>query len=166
VDSKKDEKVLVCDDDDQFRASMRKVLEREGYCVAVASNGKEAIEKSKELYYDLLILDIRMPDMDGIEALKQIREIHGDRPSAVIIVTGFASEDAPVEALRMGVSDYLVKPFDMSDFLHSVNKNIELVSALKDREYFYKRLLEKNEQVKLTETELSELKKRLENHSI
>ena len=104
--------------------------------------------------------------MDGIEALKQIREIHGNHPTAVIIVTGFASEDAPVEALKLGASDYLVKPFDMSDFLHSVNKNVELVTALKDREYFYRRMLDKSEQVKLSESELKELKKRLKDHSI
>jgi DNA-binding response OmpR family regulator len=154
-------KILICDDDDQFRQSMQKILEKDDYNVTVAANGIEAIERAKELCYDLIIMDIRMPDIDGIETLKKIRDIQGDRPSEVIVVTGYASEDAPIEALKLGVSDYLVKPFDMQVLLNSVKKNIELVSALKDREYFYRRLLQKSEQIELTNSEISRLKSSL-----
>ena len=166
MNSKKDEKILVCDDDDTLRVTMERLLTKQGYKVTAVSNGKAALEESGKASYDIIVLDVRLPDMDGIEVLKTIKEIYGVRPIAVIVVTGFASEDAPVEALRLGASDYLIKPFDMSDFLHSVKKNLELVTALKDREYFYMRLLEKSEQVKLTESELIELKKRLGEHNI
>ena len=161
MSKRKDEKILVCDDDNQFRQTVCKLLESEGYHVVAASSGKEAIEKAKELYYDLVVMDVRMPDIDGIETLKKIREIHGDHPTAIIVVTGFASEDAPIEALKLGASDYILKPFEMSDFLHSVNRNLEVVTALKDREYFYRRMLAKSEQLQLTENEIKELRKQL-----
>ena len=160
------EKILVCDDDNQFRGSIYKILEKEGYDVAEASVGKQAVEMSKNTNFDIIIMDIRMPDMDGIDTLRQIKEIQGNRPCAIIIVTGYASEYSSIEALKLGASDYLIKPFEMSDFMNSLNKNIKYITVLKDREYFYRRMLEKSEQLKLSEKELNELKKRLTEHDI
>ncbi|MDQ7822636.1 MAG: response regulator [Candidatus Eremiobacteraeota bacterium] len=116
-------KILVVDDDPSMRDTVTVVLEDEGFDVIAAANGFEAIEKIKESSFDLLICDIRMAGMDGLETLAALRKSQPELRS--IIMTGYASEEDPVRAIKLGVDDYLYKPFDAQEFLKSVRKSIE-----------------------------------------
>lgn len=105
--------ILVADDDRVLLELLDKVLRKLGFQVALAKNGKEAIDIVQKATPDVVLLDINMPGMDGIQALKEIKEQDAD--IEVVIITGYASLDSAVEALKYGVSDYLRKPFDRLD---------------------------------------------------
>lgn len=94
------------------------LLENEGYNVAAAETGERALELARDHYYDLVLCDVRMPGMNGIEAIGHLKDSIAD--AYFMVMTGYASEDAPVEALRLGVDDYLNKPFDLPLFLEKV----------------------------------------------
>ncbi len=154
----KSEKILVCDDNEEMLRTMCKALEEQGYQVTDTSCGKDAIEEIKNGYYELVILDIRMPDMDGIQVMEQIREIQTEKSSNIIIVTGYASEDTPIKALRLGAADYIMKPFELDEFIHSIEQNMKLIRATKDKEFFFDKMVEKSNELKLTKQELAKLR--------
>jgi len=104
-------KVLMVDDEEQFRATTSKILTRRGYETTVAESGEEAIEILKTSPQDVVILDIRMPGMDGHEALAQIKEIDPD--VRVIMLTGHGGGESAKESLEHGAFDYLNKPCDI-----------------------------------------------------
>jgi putative two-component system response regulator len=115
-------KILVVDDELGPRESLRMIL-RDDYHVETAATGKQAIELIKSADYDLVILDIRMPEMSGIELLKVIREI---TPSTeVIMITAYASIETATEALRLGAIDYLIKPFEISSVREVIGKGLQ-----------------------------------------
>lgn len=112
--------ILLVDDDELVRQSLEMLLTHEGFAVRSASGGRQALELARLQLFDLVVCDVRMPDMDGLETVAALRE---HLPEAhFMLVTGFASEDAPVEALRLKVDDYLRKPFDLSHFLGRVRQ--------------------------------------------
>ena len=104
-------KVLMVDDEEQFRATTSKILTRRGYETTVAESGEEAIEILKTSPQDVVILDIRMPGMDGHEALAQIKKI--DPAVRVIMLTGHGGGESAKESLEHGAFDYLNKPCDI-----------------------------------------------------
>lgn len=115
--------ILVIDDDALVLKTIRKLLEREGYSVETAKSAREAIEKLSAQGFNLIVCDVRMPEMDGIEFLEEIKK--GNKPQIPIIyITGYASEEAPIKALRLGAKDYVLKPFDMDKLLESVKNNL------------------------------------------
>ena len=117
--------ILVIDDEELVIESLRRLLKREGYEVVVALNGKEAIQKVKEINFDLIVSDIRMPGMDGVEIIKNIREYlkQGKKePIPEILITGYASEESFKRAQELKVADYIYKPFDIVDFLNIIKK--------------------------------------------
>jgi len=153
------ERILICDDDPTLRRTIVKVLEKKNYSVTACENGSEALDSVEKGFYDLILLDIRMPDMDGIEVLEKIRSIQsGSNNSAIIIITGYASEDAPIKAIKLGASDYIKKPFDLQTFLMSIERNISLVRANKEKDFFFQQMVEKSRQLKLNEKEIQRLK--------
>lgn len=103
--------VLVCDDDDLLLDLLKFRLSAKGYEVRTARNGKEAIERASGETPDAIVLDAMMPVMDGYEVLRQIREAPHMRHLPVIMLTARKGEKDVVEALRLGASDYLAKPF-------------------------------------------------------
>jgi CheY-like chemotaxis protein len=103
-------KVLMVDDEEQFRATTKKILDKRGFDTIVAESGEEAIDKVKE-NPDVVILDIKMPGIDGHEALKQIKKLKPDLP--VIMLTGHGALPSAREALATGAFDYLSKPCDI-----------------------------------------------------
>ncbi|MDY6970715.1 MAG: response regulator [Thermodesulfobacteriota bacterium] len=103
-------KVLMVDDEDQFRATTKKLLNRRGFETILAASGKEAIAKLQK-DPDVVVLDIKMPDMDGHQALKEIKKRYPDLP--VIMLTGHGARPSAREALVEGAFDYLSKPCDM-----------------------------------------------------
>ena len=120
-------RVLICDDAMFMRMMLKDILSKNGYeVVGEAANGKEAIDKYIELRPDLVLLDITMPEMDGIEALKKIKMIE---PKAKIIMCSAMGQQAMViEAIQNGAIDFIVKPFQQNRVLESLEK---LTSGLK-----------------------------------
>ena len=113
-------KILVVDDVEEIRQLLFNLLEFEEYHVELASNAEEALEKIQEADFDLIISDIMMPGMDGFELLKKIRTMGVE--TAVIFITGYGSVDAAVEAIKLGVVDYIEKPFNIGQFKNLVSK--------------------------------------------
>ncbi len=107
------EKILVVDDEEGMREFLTYMLEGESYKVSTASNGLEALEKLHQEEFALVLADIKMPGIDGLEMLRRIKEI--DEQTVVIIMTAYASLDTAIKAIKFDAEDYLVKPFPDTD---------------------------------------------------
>ena len=118
-------KVLIVDDEDQFRKTTKKLLEKRGFQTILAENGYEAIEKAKEKP-DAVVLDIKMPGMDGQEVLKEIKKISSELP--VIMLTGHGGLDSAQESLGDGAFDYLLKPCDINLLTSKIKEAVKLGS--------------------------------------
>ncbi len=115
---KKSGKILILEDDDALRELLADVLQDEGREVIAVSCGESAMEAAASELLDLVILDVRMPGLDGLDTLSLM---HGQlRGASTLVITGYASEDDSIRALRLGVADYLKKPFELSNFLQKV----------------------------------------------
>lgn len=110
--------ILLVDDDDTLRQSLLMLLQSEGHEVTEAADGETALEQARRHYFDLVLCDVRMPGIDGIETISRLRESIDD--AHFVVMTGYASEEAPIKALRLGVDDYLTKPFDIAVFLEKL----------------------------------------------
>ena len=112
--------ILVVDDDADMRAWLKEDLDREGFLVETAAGGRLGVERVREGGIDLVVSDVRMPDLDGLDMLREIREVE---PSPfVIIVTGFGSIDTAIRAVKLGAYDYITKPFKIDQLLLSIDK--------------------------------------------
>lgn len=121
-------KILVVDDEELVSGSLKVLLKKEGYNVTIAKSGTEAIEKVKAADFDLIISDIRMPEMDGIETIKQIRtylEKANKKTIPEVLITGYADIDKYEKGMDLEVIDCLYKPFENNEFLSIVRKNIK-----------------------------------------
>lgn len=108
-------RILIVDDTLFMRVKLRGLLEKSGYqVVGEGANGREAVEKYKELRPDIVLLDITMPEMDGISALKEIKAF--DAKATVVMVSALGQESFVMEAIRSGARNYLVKPFEENKF--------------------------------------------------
>lgn len=123
--------VLVVDDEGANRYSVSKTLQRVGYVVDEAASGEEALEQITKQEFDVVLTDIRMAGIDGIELLRRIKDASPD--AIVILMTGYASLGTAVEALRLGAHDYLIKPSSSQDIRSSVSRGIERARNLKRR---------------------------------
>jgi two-component system, chemotaxis family, chemotaxis protein CheY len=112
--------ILVVDDAAFMRMMIRDILSKEGYSIREAINGADAVEKFAETRPDLVTLDVTMPEMDGIEALRAIREIDPD--ASVLMVSAMGQQALIVEALEAGATDFLIKPFQPTKVLETVKK--------------------------------------------
>jgi two-component system, NtrC family, response regulator HydG len=112
--------ILIVDDNIEFCENVRDIVELRGFGVVTASDGIEAVRKAKETKPDLVIMDIRMPKMDGVTAFRQIKEISPGTP--VILVTAYAGDSVIEDALREGVFGCLSKPVDFDELFDIVNK--------------------------------------------
>ncbi len=155
------ERILIVDDDELLLRSIKMLLWNENYSVASANTGEEALGKIKEEPFDVMVIDIRMPGLDGIEVLKKVKEIYGDdSESQVIIMTGYASEDAPIKAIKYGAVDYIMKPFETADFLHSIKRALELLKLKKEKTEYIKQLEDTNKKLETALRELRHMKGR------
>jgi two-component system response regulator HydG len=112
--------ILIVDDEQSHRLMLRAHLEGEGFQIVEASDGHEAVDRVNERGVDLVLMDIRMPTMDGIEALKRIKE--ATAATQVIMMTAYGSINSAVEALKAGATDYLTKPLDMDELIFKAKK--------------------------------------------
>jgi DNA-binding NtrC family response regulator len=124
------DRILVADDDAVIREGLRRVLSAEGYEVEVVSNGRAALERLEQKRFKLLVTDLKMPGMSGLQVLKAIRNCQPELP--VILITGYAAIDNAVEAMKNGATDYLSKPFANDELISKVKNAIESRAVLID----------------------------------
>jgi len=116
-------RILVIDDDESVRKVLAMALEDKGYIVDVAKDGKEAIRKSNATFYNLALVDIRLPDMDGVALLTAMKET---TPKMVkIILTGYPSLENAIEAVNKGADSYILKPVNMEKLLSTVEEHLK-----------------------------------------
>ena len=137
-------KILIIDDDPSIRNMLAIVLKKSGYEVTLTDSGKAALDRLKKETFELIISDIKMPDINGIDLLKKIKSIHREIP--VIMITAFASANDAVDAMKLGAEDYITKPFNLDELKIIIDRavykrnmekeNIQLKSRLTDKEKF------------------------------
>lgn len=118
-------RILLIDDDPLVLKSVLNALQTQGYEMRGFKNGSEAVRAFKSEKFDLIVTDVRMPVQDGIKTLRQIRDYEKENKlfsTPVIIITGYASEDVPLDAIELGAAGYVLKPFDFDRFLLTVKK--------------------------------------------
>ncbi|HLA96291.1 MAG TPA: response regulator [Pyrinomonadaceae bacterium] len=128
--------ILIVDDEQSYRQLLTLVFEGDGHAIRTATNGREALELVKAEPADVIISDVRMPDMDGIELLRASREHQPD--IGVILMTAFASVETAREAFKLGADDFIQKPFDVEELKLLVKKALEK-QALVDENRAFKR---------------------------
>jgi len=127
------EKILVVDDERLIRQSLEKGLTVQGYTVFSAGDGKTALRLAEEESLDLIVLDLKLPDLNGIEVLKGLRELEKDMP--VLVITAYGSIDTAIQAIRAGAYDYITKPFDLEALLLSISQALEASRLKKEVTY-------------------------------
>lgn len=138
------EKILVADDEQSMREFLDIMLRKEGYKVTLASNGEEVLKLIEKDIFDLVLLDIRMPRIDGLSALKRIKSVSPD--TIVIMITAYASADTAIRAMKEGAYDYIIKPFKIEEIKLIIknalekknlqNENTLLKKVVRDRFHF------------------------------
>jgi DNA-binding NtrC family response regulator len=124
-------RILVVDDDESIRNTMKTILEDEGYLVDVAATGNEALRKTDKLTYNIAMLDIRLPDMEGVELLKLMKDTVPKMRK--IMVTGYPSMQNAIAALNKSADAYLVKPINVEKLLSIVKEQLKIQES--EREY-------------------------------
>ncbi len=145
-------RILVVDDDENIRDSLAAILRDEGYLVDLAANGNEAIQKADAAIYKVALIDIRLPDMEGVDLLTRMRDTvpHVRK----IMVTGFPSTQNAIAALNKKADAYLVKPVDVEKLLETVREQLKLqenekkFSQQKIAEFIETRVRELNDPLK------------------
>ncbi|MBS7614137.1 response regulator [Candidatus Bathyarchaeota archaeon] len=119
----KKKNILIVDDDETILDVIKDILELKGYSVDTARTGREAIQKTKAKYYNLALLDIKLPDMEGTNLLSKI---HRDIPKMMkIMITGYASLENAVDSLNLGADAYLMKPVETEKLLRTVEEKLK-----------------------------------------
>lgn len=112
--------ILIVDDEEGLREGLSRLLEGEGYAIVAAETGEEALQILQQSHIDLVLTDMRMPGMSGIDLLKKIRESYGEL--GVIILTGYGQIESYIEAMNSGAIEYVSKPFKVNELKFIVNK--------------------------------------------
>ena len=116
-------RILIVDDDESIRRTLAAILEDQGYIVDTAENGREAIEKSNTKFFNLALVDIRLPDMERIKLLTAMKET--TPPMVKIIITGYPSLQNAMEAVNKGADAYILKPFNIDDVLSTIKEHLK-----------------------------------------
>jgi DNA-binding NtrC family response regulator len=116
-------RILVIDDDENIRKVLETILEDEGYIVETAETAKKGIEKSEKAFYNLALIDVRLPDMEGIELLLKLRSTKPKMRK--IIVTGYPTLQNAVAAVNKGADAYVMKPFEVEKILQTIREQLK-----------------------------------------
>jgi two-component system response regulator AtoC len=143
--SKKSTRILIVDDEEIVRESLSGWLEKDGYTIGTAGDGPSALQAMEAQPWSILLVDLKMPGMDGLEVLRRVKETHPE--AAVVVMTAYATVDTAVNAMKLGAFDYIVKPFDPEEVSLMVEKivaqqdlvreNVILRKALKKEYRFH-----------------------------
>jgi DNA-binding NtrC family response regulator len=116
--------ILIVDDDRSLLGSLAQILQLEGYGVETVESGREAIEKSKSRFYDLALLDIRLPDMEGTELLAKLNDT--SPPMIKIVVTGYPNIQNATDSLTLGADAYMIKPVNPETLLRTIQEKLRV----------------------------------------
>jgi DNA-binding NtrC family response regulator len=133
--------VLLIDDDPGTMDLLREVWQKEGYAVDEANSGQAALAQARAFAVDVVLADLRLPDLDGIEVLRTLHALDSDLP--VIVMTAFGSMETAVEAIRDGAYDYISKPFNLTEVRLTVRRACERRPLLQDNRRFQQALQDK-----------------------
>ena len=133
-----EERILIVDDEENINNILARRLTREGYLCVTANNGREALNYFYKNTFSLIISDIKMPEMDGVELLKKVKSV--DPNMMVIMVTAYPEIDMAVEAMRLGAYDFIIKPADLDFVVLSVKKALEKKRLEEEVETYHKNL--------------------------
>lgn len=137
--------ILIIDDERPIRSTLREILEYEKYKVSDAENGEEGLKLIEKEKFDLVLCDIKMPKIDGIEVLEKVMEKHSDLP--VVMISGHGTIETAVEAIKMGAFDFIAKPLDLNRLLVTVRNALDKSDLVEET----KQLRKKVHQSKLTD---------------
>lgn len=130
--------ILIVDDEESVRDSLTNWFTEDGYAVRAAEHAKQALAMLESDPYDIILTDLKMPGMDGLEMLRRIKTLNKD--AVVIVMTAFATVDTAVKALKEGAFDYVTKPFDPDDLSHLIRNAAKQLSLEKENEHLRKRV--------------------------
>ncbi|RJS78978.1 response regulator [Candidatus Bathyarchaeota archaeon] len=116
-------RILIVDDDENIRKVLTKILEDEGYLVEAVGTAKEAIRITKKKFYNLALIDIRLPDMEGVKLLTKIKDTVPKMRK--IIITGYPTLNNAIEAVNKGADAYILKPFNLDDVLKIISEQLK-----------------------------------------
>ena len=145
-------RILVVDDEPNICDLLRELLSRQNYVVESCLNGQEALEKATAGSYDMVISDLKMPGISGIELIRAIKA--GSPNTATILVTGYATVETAIEALRYGADDYVTKPFNIEELRKVVGRGIESIQLRRKNHDLVDMLKSANEELKKNKNEL------------
>ncbi len=146
-------KLLIIDDERGIRNTLREILADEGHEVDVAENGKQGLEMAQAKAYDLIFSDIKMPEMDGIEVLKALKEptpdpsLEGREDCPVVMISGHGDVETAVQALKMGAYDFLLKPLDLNRILITTKNALETKDLKQETKVLRKKISAKGPQM-------------------
>jgi DNA-binding NtrC family response regulator len=135
--------ILVIDDEEVIRDSCKQILSSDGYNVATAEDGEIGLKMMQENIYDILILDLKMPKMNGMEVLRIVKEKYPE--TIVIVITGYATVESAVEAMKLGAYDYIPKPFTLDEFRIIVQRAVEKKKLIAENVFLKEQLIVKDE---------------------
>ena len=115
-------RILVVDDEPVVNESCRRVLADEGYEVDTTESGRDGLDRASARHFDLVITDLKMPDLDGMELVRELRRQRPD--TAVVVITGYGTVPSAIEAMRLGVCDYIEKPFTPRQLADAVHRAV------------------------------------------
>ncbi len=115
-------RILLVDDDSTITTSFQMVLQNEGYEVDTASDGRQALERFRQDNYQLIILDIKLPDINGIEVARRIRKHNNE--VRLVIVTGYPELEDSIETIELGIEEILLKPVNVEELIHVIRSTI------------------------------------------
>lgn len=141
------QRILIIDDEEHMRRILCKALEQEGYETDMAGDGPDGLDLLNRREMDLVLLDIKLPTMDGMEVLKSIKELYPALP--VIVITAYGSIEMAVAAIKAGAADYITKPFDMDELILQVKKALEVHRLMNEVEFLRSELSQKYKDVLL-----------------
>ena len=116
-------RILIVDDDENIRKVLQAILEDEGYAIETAETAKKGIEKSEKAFYNLALIDVRLPDMEGIELLSKLRSFKPKMRK--IIVTGYPTLQNAISAVNKGADAYVMKPFEVEKILQTIREQLK-----------------------------------------
>ena len=153
-------RILIVDDDINTRKSLTLIFNNFGFSIDTVATGNKALEAVKNKAYDLIILDVRLPDIDGISLLKSLKEI--DAQISVLIITAYASTTSAINALNQGAAAYIMKPLDIDELIIKVNDILEKKRLILENRQLYKIALQEINKQQQKEKELQENIKKYE----
>jgi len=154
------ESILIVDDDESTRRSLSLIFGKKGYETETARTGQEALEKTRGRFFNLALLDLRLPDMEGIGLLVPLKEMHPDM--VLILVTGYASLETAVQALNEGASAYITKPLNMDEILATVREALEKQRLVLENRRLYQEIQQELAERKQAEEKIQQRTAQLE----